>query len=80
MAVFGVTALAVCSGIKKGGSIEPPLVDCFVRSSVISTRRKMRDKSNYRASKNSLFGGSAVQLIGGFLLGTSMGFCLLAPF
>ena len=27
-----------------------------------------------------LFGGSAVQLIGGFLLGTSMGFCLLVPF
>ena len=39
-----------CYGSKKGGSFEPPIVGRFALASVISTRRMVRDKSNYRAA------------------------------
>ena len=39
-----------CYGSKKGGSFEPPIVGRFALASVISTRRKLRDKADYRAA------------------------------
>ena len=35
---------------KRAAPVEPPIVGRFALSSVISTRRKMRDKPNYRAA------------------------------
>ena len=47
--VSNVLWRAVLLGQQKGRLDEPPIVGRFARASVISTRRKLRDKANYRA-------------------------------